>query len=185
MTDCVLRACSWYEDLSMGRGSRRPQLQPVHLRRKWRCVPPGDGRALRSVQQRVGTGHAHVHQPQRRWRDVRERQDLRHRWVAAERRFSTVRSTSILSQRLLHKMTNARGSFHSSCSRLLNVQTYSSLETQYSELETYWWVGSMHLSQHDLCTRKTELVMKLSRLSPSLHGHGDGRWPTEWPQIRI
>ena len=49
--------------------------------------------------------------------------------------------------------------FDSSSSCSLNVKTWP--RNAILCLDTYWYVGSMHLPQHKLCTRKTELALEV------------------------
>ena len=92
--------------------------------------------------------------------------------------------TSILSQRLLHKMTKVQGSFDSSSSRLLKSKR--SQETQYL-LDAFIKYFRVHLSQQKLCTRKTELALE-GKFHPDFHWvtsmatNADQR---KWRHIRI
>ena len=87
--------------------------------------------------------------------------------------------TSTLSQRLLHKMTNS--------SAVLIARLHARQRSKLS-LDTYWYVSSMHLAQHELSTKETELALEVKF-------HQDVHWvymamamnadPLKWRQIRV
>ena len=64
--------------------------------------------------------------------------------------------TSVLSQRLLHKMTNStKGSFDSS----FHVRWTSRIKLNILSIYTYWYVSSMHWPQHKLCEKENHVTL--------------------------
>ena len=83
-----------------------------------------------------------------------------HRLDTVEIRFFCVRSPRFWVSGYCTKW-RIQSSFDSSYSRLLNVKSQHLPTKPIRSLDTFRYVRSMHLLQHKLCTRKTELALEV------------------------